>query len=332
MGIWILGFTITKRKFKVGNDVQDKSAEIKKASKIVELLKRMLKEQPLGTAGAIITLVMVLIAIFAPFIAPYKVNQMTGFPLLRPSLKFLMGTDNLGRDIFSRVIYGARISVTVGLLATLMSVIISTIIGVLSGYIGGAFDLILQRFVDAFMCLPGLVILMLLVSLAGAGLWQIIIILGVTGGIGGSRMMRGIVFSMKENTYLQAAIAIGASTPTIFRKHILPNILAPLIIIFSLSVPGTVLAEAGLSFLGFGVPPPTPTWGGMLSGDARIYMFQAPWMAFFPGLALSILVYGVNMFGDALRDILDPRLRGGVGRYGIKVKKLESRVSPVTKE
>jgi peptide/nickel transport system permease protein len=171
------------------------------------------------------------------------------------------------------------------------------------------------------MCLPGLVILMLLTSLFGAGLWQIIIILGITGGIGGSRMLRGIVFSMKESTYLKAAVAIGASTPTIFRKHILPNILAPIIIIFSLSVPGTILAEAGLSFLGFGIRPPTPTWGGMLSGDARTYMFQAPWMAFFPGLALSLLVYGVNMFGDAVRDVLDPRLRGGVGRYGVKVKK-----------
>jgi peptide/nickel transport system permease protein len=134
-------------------------------------------------------------------------------------------------------------------------------------------------------------------------------------------MLRGIVFSMKESTYLNAAVAIGASTPTIFRKHILPNILAPIIIIFSLSVPGTILAEAGLSFLGFGIRPPTPTWGGMLSGDARTYMFQAPWMAFFPGLALSLLVYGVNMFGDAVRDVLDPRLRGGVGRYGVKVKK-----------
>ena len=159
--------------------------------------------------------------------------------------------------------------------------------------------------------------------MVGPGLWQIIIILGVTGGIGGSRMIRGIVFSMKENTYLQAARAIGDSTPTILMKHILPNILAPIIIIFSMSVPGTILAEAGLSFLGFGIPPPTPSWGGMLSGDARTYMFRAPWMAFWPGLALSVMVYGVNMFGDALRDLLDPRLRGGVGRYGVKVKKRE---------
>jgi len=299
--------------------VADKSS--KTDSKFVEAMKRMLKEQPVGTAGAIITLILLLAAIFANYIAPFKVNQMTGIALAPPSFKFLMGTDNLGRDIFSRIIYGARISVTVGLVATLISVLISTFIGVLSGYIGGIFDLILQRFVDAFMCLPGLVILMLLISMVGAGLWQIIFILGITSGIGGSRMMRGIVFGMKESTYLKAAISIGSSTPTIFKRHILPNILAPIIIIFSMSVPGMILAEAGLSFLGFGIPPPTPTWGGMLGGDARTYMFRAPWMAFFPGLALSVLVYSVNMLGDSLRDILDPRLRGGAGRYGIKVKK-----------
>jgi peptide/nickel transport system permease protein len=302
----------------------DNSSEITRDSKPVEVIKRMLKEQPVGTAGAVIAVIMLLAAIFANYMAPYGVNQMTGFAMVPPSLKFLMGTDNLGRDIFSRVIYGARVSVTVGLVATLISVIISTLIGVLSGYIGGAFDLIIQRFVDAFMCLPGLIILMVLVSLFGEGLWQIIIILGVTFGIGGSRMIRGIVFSMKESPYLQAAIVVGDSTPTIFIKHILPNILAPLIIIFSMSIPGTILAEAGLSFLGFGVPPPTPTWGGMLSGDARTYMFRAPWMAFFPGLVLSVLVFAVNMTGDALRDVLDPRLRGGIGRYGVKVKKIET--------
>jgi len=298
----------------------DKSSERNKDSKLIEVAKRMLKEQPLGTVGAFITVIMLLIAIFAKYLAPYGVNQMTGVVLAPPSLKFLMGTDNLGRDILSRVICGARISVTVGIFATLIGVIISAMIGMLSAYIGGVFDLILQRFIDAVMCFPSLVILMVLVSLVGPGLWQITIILGVVGGIGGSRMVRGIVFSMKESMYLQSAVAIGGSTSTVIKNHVLPNILAPLIVIFSMSVPGTILAEAGLSFLGFGVPPPTPTWGGMLSGPARIYMLEAPWMAFFPGLALAILVYSVNMFGDAARDILDPKLRGGVGRYGVKVK------------
>jgi peptide/nickel transport system permease protein len=163
---------------------------------------------------------------------------------------------------------------------------------------------------------------MLLLSLTGTGLWQIVIILGVTSGIGGSRIIRGVVFTMKENTYLQAAVATGDTTLTIFTKHILPNIFAPIIIIFSMGIPALILSEAGLAFLGFGIPPPTPTWGGMLSGNARTYMFHAPWMALFPGLALSILVFAVNMLGDGLRDVLDPRLRGGAGRYGIKIKKV----------
>ena len=301
----------------------DKSSEKKNDSKLIEAMKRLIVEQPVATAGGFITLIMLCIAIFAPYLAPYGVNYMTGHALVPPSTQFWMGTDNLGRDILSRVIYGARVSVVVGLVATSISVIISTLIGMISGYLGGTFDLIVQRFVDAFGCLPGLVILMLLLSLVGTGLWQIIIILGITSGIGGSRIIRGTVFNIKENTYIQAAIAAGDTTWTIFKNHILPNIFAPIIIIFSMGMPALILMEAGLSFLGFGIPPPTPTWGGMLSGDARTYMFHAPWMAFFPGLALAILVFAVNMFGDGLRDILDPRLRGGAGRYGIKIKQGE---------
>jgi peptide/nickel transport system permease protein len=302
--------------------LSENTTERKIHSKLVDVVIRMWREKPLGTIGAVITIIMLLVGIFANFLAPYGMNDMHTDSLLHaPSARFLFGTDNLGRDIFSRVIYGARISVIVGLVATLIAVIISAIIGVLSGYIGGTFDLIVQRFVDGFMCLPNLVLLMVLVSMVGPGLWQIIFILGITMGIGGSRMIRGIVLGMKESTYLHSAVAIGGSTSTILLKHVLPNILAPIIIIFSMSVPGTILAEAGLSFLGFGIPPPTPSWGGMLSGDARTYMFRAPWMAFWPGFALSLMVYGVNMFGDALRDLLDPRLRGGIGRYGVKVEK-----------
>ena len=299
----------------------EKISEKKKESKLMDVAKRMVIEQPVATIGALITLMMICVAIFANYLAPYGLNVMTTHVMVPPSIHFWMGTDNLGRDIMSRVIYGARVSVVVGLVATSISVFISIIIGMISGYIGGAMDLILQRFVDAFCCLPGLVILMVLLSLTGTGLWQIIFILGITSGIGGSRIIRGIIFTMKENTYLQAAVATGDTTLTIFIKHVLPNIFAPIIIIFSMGMPALILSEAGLSFLGFGIPPPVPTWGGMLSGNARTYMFHAPWMALFPGLALAILVFAVNMLGDGLRDVLDPRLRGGVGRYGIKVKK-----------
>lgn len=281
----------------------------------------MVKEKPLGTLGTVITLLLLLIGIFANFIAPYGMNAMVGNPMQPPSSQFLFGTDNLGRDLLSRVIFGARISVIVGLAATAISTVVSTFIGLLSGYIGGAFDLIVQRFVDAVMCLPNLLLLMVVMSIIGTGLWQVIIVMGISFGISGTRMVRGLVIGIKENMYVSAATAIGGSTSTILVKHILPNIMASIIILFSMGVPGAILTEAGLSFLGFGIPPPNPSWGGMLSGSARTYMFQAPWMAFWPGLALSIMVYGVNVFGDAVRDILDPRLTGGAGRYGLKVKK-----------
>ncbi|MBA7623592.1 Glutathione transport system permease protein GsiD [subsurface metagenome] len=223
--------------------------------------------------------------------------------------------------MLSRVIYGARISVIVGLAATALATLVSTFIGILCGYIGGKFDLLVQRFVDAVMCMPWLIVLMVVMSLVGIGMLQIIIVLGIVWGIGGSRLTRSAVIGIKENVYVEAAVAIGCPTTKILTRHILPNIMAPIIIYFSTAVPGVILTEASLSFLGFGIPPPEPSWGGMLSGQGRSYMFLAPWMVIWPGLALSIVVYGINMFGDAVRDLLDPRMRGGIGRYGVRVKK-----------
>jgi peptide/nickel transport system permease protein len=299
----------------------NKTVVKKKHSRFIGLVIRMAKEKPLGTLGAVITILLLFVGIFANFLAPHGMNEMIGRSMQPPSSTYLFGTDNLGRDIFSRVIYGARISVIVGLAATSISTVVSTLIGLLTGYIGGAFDLIVQRLVDAVMSLPNILLLMVVMSIIGTGLWQVIVCMGVVFGISGVRMVRGLVINMKENMYINAATAIGGSTWTIILKHILPNIMATVIILFSMGVPGTILTEAGLSFLGFGIPPPNPSWGGMLSGSARTYMFQAPWMALWPGLALSVMVYGVNMFGDAVRDILDPRLIGGIGRYGLKVTK-----------
>ena len=300
----------------------EKITEKKKHSRLTELVIRMWKEKPLGTLGAIITLIFLFVAIFANFLAPYGMNATHAKNALEgPSAQFWLGTDNIGRDLLSRIIYGARISVIVGLAATLISTIISTFLGILSAYIGGTFDLILQRFVDAELSIPSLLILMIIISLIGPSLWHVIFCLGISNGIGGTRMIRSLVIGVKENMYINSAVALGAPTSKIIFQHILPNIMAPIIVLFSMTVPWMILNEAGLSFLGFGVPPPAPSWGGMLSGGARQFMFLDPWMALWPGLALSIIVYGINMFGDALRDLLDPRLRGGIGRYGSKVNK-----------
>ena len=288
---------------------------------------RLVKEKPLGTAGAIIVIILLFTGIFASFLAPFGMNETNLAEFLNPpSTKYFLGTDNLGRDILSRIIFGARVSVIVGLAATTLSVIISATIGILSGFIGGKFDIVVQRFVDGWMCFPGLVLLIALISLMGPGLWQVIIVLGLSYGVAGSRIVRSAVIGIMGNVYIKAADSVGCSTWRILILHILPNVMAPLIILFSTRVPAVIMTEASLSFLGFGIPPPTPSWGGMLSGSARRFMFMAPWMALWPGLALSIVVYGVNMFGDAVRDLLDPRLRGGGGRYTmVRSKKARKR-------
>ena len=296
--------------------------EPKRRSKLADFFYRLVKEKPLGLVGGIITLLLLLTGIFASFLAPYGYNVLhPDSALLGPSAHFLLGTDNLGRDLLSRVIYGARISVIVGLGASVLATVVETTIGILSGYIGGVFDLIVQRFVDAVMCFPGLILMMVIISIVGPSMLTVILVLGITWCIGGSRLIRGATLSIKENMYVQSAVALGAPTGSILFRHILPNIMAPIIIQFTTRVPAIILTEASLSFLGYGIPPPAPSWGSMRSGSGRTYMFLNPWIVVWPGLALSVVVYGVNMFGDAVRDLLDPRLRGGIGRYGLNVSK-----------
>ncbi len=288
---------------------------------VADFFVRLFKEKYLGAVGGIIFLILLLTGIFADYLAPYGYNDINPLDTLKPpSSKYLLGTDNLGRDMLSRIIYGARLSVIVSFAATALSIVISTVIGITTGFFGGKYDLIMQRFVDGWMCFPGLVILIVAVSVIGPGMWQIIFVLALQFGIAGSRIIRGATMSTKENMYVRAADAIGGSTLRLLLRHILPNIMAPIIILFTTRLAAIILAEASLSFLGLGIPPPAPSWGGMLSSTGRQYMLIAPMMAFLPGLALTIVVYGINVFGDAMRDLLDPRLRGGGGSYSVKKK------------
>tara|TARA_B100001013_G_C24575621_1_gene428454 strand:- start:23 stop:955 length:933 start_codon:yes stop_codon:yes gene_type:complete len=284
---------------------------------------RLLKEKPLGIACGIIIVLLILVAIFADVLAPYRYTEMHLEDRLQgASARYLLGTDQLGRDLLSRLIVGARISMLVGLSATTLNLVVAVLIGGISGFLGGKVDLVVQRFIDAWMAFPGLLLLLTIMSIVGRGLPQIIVVLGVTGGIGASRVVRGAVIGIKENDYFLAARAVGTPTRQILIRHVLPNIMAPIIIIFSINIGGVIISEASLSFLGYGLPPEFPSWGGMLSWDGRRYMEMAPWLALWPGLCLTITVYSFNMFGDALRDLLDPRMRGGEGSYGTaKVKR-----------
>lgn len=285
---------------------------------LVEVFTRLVKEKPLGTIGGVIVLVLFFVGIFAEWLAPYGYNQIeTAIRLSPSSLAHPLGTDNLGRDLLSRIIFGARISMIVGLSAAIMGTFLNVVIGGISGFLGGKTDMVIQRFVDAVMSFPRVIIMLAVIAIVGPGLIQVIMVLGIMAGIGGRvRVVRSAVIAIKENMYVEAARAVGASNRTILLKHILPNIMAPTLILFTIEVGSAILAEATLSFLGFGIPPPVPSWGGMISGAGRTYMLLAPWMMFWPGLALALVIYGVNMLGDGLRDILDPRLRGGLGRYG----------------
>ena len=311
-------------------------SEPKRRAGPADFFIRLWREKPLGTVGGIIILLLIFVAIFADVLAPYGYLEIhLADRLQSSSAQYLLGTDQLGRDFLSRLIYGARLSLVVGLSATMLNVLVAVLIGGTSGFFGGKLDLVMQRFVDAWMAFPGLLLLLTIMSIVGRGLPQIIVVLGITGGIASSRIVRGAVIGVKENVYFQAAEAIGSSKWRTLIRHVLPNIMAPVIIIFSINIGAVIISEASLSFLGFGLPPQVPSWGGMLSREGRHYMEMAPWLALWPGLCLTITVYSLNMFGDAVRDLLDPRLRGGVGRlgaYGAKSvekarKKLEARAN-----
>jgi peptide/nickel transport system permease protein len=273
---------------------------------------QIVRRKPLGTVGGAIVVLMLAGAVFADVIAPYGYAQTSlRDRFVAMSAGHWLGTDQLGRDLLTRLLYGARVSLYVGFGAVALGSALATLIGVASGYFGGRFDLLLQRAVDAWMAFPPLLLLMSIMSLLGPSALNITVVLGLAFGIQNSRIVRAVALSLKEHTFVESARALGSGHVRVTIGHILPNVLPTIIVVATTGLSTVILTEASLSFLGLGVPPPYPTWGGMLSLAGLDHMYQAPWLAVWPAVALSLAVFGFNMLGDALRDLLDPRLKGG---------------------
>lgn len=267
------------------------------------------RHKPLGMVGGVIVLLLILVAITAPLISPYDPLEVNSKSMLEPpSGAHLFGTDQAGRDVLSRVMWGARVALWVGI----VSVGIGTAAGIFFGlpsYWAGAFDLAIQRVMDGMLSFPTLILAITLVAVLGPGITNAMIAIGIVMVPQMARLVRGSVLSVRENTFVEAATALGARDKDIIWRHVLPNIMAPIIVMATASLGRAILVEASLSFLGLGTQPPTPSWGADLSGPGRAYMEIAPWLATFPGVAVSLVVLGINLYGDALRDVLDPRLR-----------------------
>lgn len=269
------------------------------------------KKKPVGAVSMFLILAIMFIAVFSPLISPFDPNELRPRERLQaPSATYWLGTDQVGRDVLSRLMWGARISIYVGILAVCIGIGGGSIIGLISGYFGGKVDLFLQRVVDTMMAFPLLIFALVLVTVLGPGITNMMIAIGVAVAPGDSRVIRSAVLAIKENTYVEAGRAVGITNMRMLWKYILPNVMAPIIVLASLLVAAAIITEASLSFLGLGVQPPTPSWGNMLSAEGRRYMELAPWLAVAPGFCIMITVLAYNLFGDTLRDILDPRLRG----------------------
>ena len=273
-------------------------------------LIKFAKDKPLGAFGGIIAILLIIVAVLAPVIAPHDpVATDHNNVLAAPSINMLLGGDHIGRDVFSRLVYGARISLLVGILSVLFGVTIGLAVGLVSGYFGGIVDLGAQRIMDAVMAFPALILALSIMAVMGASIINVIIALAAVFVPGAARTIRSQALSIKEMDYVLAARAIGSSDLRIMLRHMAPNLAATYIVLATISLGWAIVVEASLSFLGVGVPPSVPTWGGMLTGATK-YVETAWWVAVFPGLAIAIVVFAWNLLGDGLRDVLDPKLRG----------------------
>jgi peptide/nickel transport system permease protein len=279
--------------------------------RLAQVLQRTARRNPAGAASATVLIALTIVAVLAPLVAPYDPTDTAPLERLKPpSRQYLMGTDDVGRDVFSRIVYGARVSLYVGLLGPVIGVVIGSTLGILAGYTRGALDFMLSRLVDAALAIPALVLMLVLITLLESGINTVALTIGIAFSPVITRVVRSAVLPIGTETWVLAARAVGCSEGRILVRYVLPNVLAPIIVAGSISIGAAILAEAGISFLGYGIQPPSPSWGQMLSSGGRLRQEQAPWLAIFPGLAIGITVLSANLFGDAVRDVLDPRLRG----------------------
>ncbi|MBT3766437.1 MAG: ABC transporter permease [Rhodospirillaceae bacterium] len=288
-------------------------AEVEELNPDVPLLQAMLqliKRQPLGAAGLAVVILMILMAVFANFLSPYdpEANSLEHM-LVEPSWIFPMGTDQFGRDVLTRIIYGARTALYVGFTAATVGSFLGLLLGVASAYFGGRFDLIMQRVMDVFMAFPLIIIALAVVATLGTGTTNVIIAITIPFVPQCARVVRSSALAIREIPYVDAARSLGFGHSRIILRHMMPNVMAPFLIMFTSFLGQAILLEASLSYLGMGVQEPTPAWGLMLQGGAEEYAESAPWVAIWPGVAISLAVFGFNLFGDALRDVLDPKLR-----------------------
>jgi peptide/nickel transport system permease protein len=271
-------------------------------------MKRLLKNFAF-TSGAILTIALVAIAIAAPLLAPFDPNfQDTARRLESPSHTHPLGLDDLGRDVLSRILFGARVSLRVGFSVVILGSVIGVFLGAIAGYFGGAADLIVMRICDILLAFPGILLAIALVAVLGPSLTNVILALAIINWVGYARLVRGQVLKVREMEYVVAAKALGARSPRVILRHVLPNVINPVIVMATLGLAGAILAEAALSFLGLGVQPPTPSWGAMLTSGRR-YLGLANHLAIFPGAAIMLAVMGLNFLGDGLIDALDPKYR-----------------------